>query len=56
MDRQADNEGFDLVDVSGLSLADLMEVEPVVLARSLHRILEEIDRPGEAVAGWQSVV
>jgi hypothetical protein len=54
MDRAAD-EGFDLIDLNGLSVEDVLQLEPVELARSLHRILEEMDNPQDAVAGWQSV-
>jgi FXSXX-COOH protein len=56
MDTAADSDGFDLVDLDGVSLADLADLEPRVFAHSLHRVLEEIDRPQDAVAGWQSAV
>lgn len=55
-DTAAEGEGLDLVDLDGISLADLATLEPNVFAHSLHRILEEIDRPQDAVAGWQSAL
>lgn len=55
MDR-FDDEEFDLIDVNHISVADVMQLQPNVLAHSLHRILEEIDHPQDAVAGWQSVL
>lgn len=45
-----------LVDLSEVSLADLQELDQSVLAHSLRRILDEIDRPQEAVAGWNSAM
>lgn len=56
MDMAAEVDGFDLVDLEDVSLADLATLEPSVFAHSLHRILEEIDRPQDAVAGWQSAL
>jgi FXSXX-COOH protein len=53
---QPDDEGFDLIDLNGVSIADVMQLEPTVLAHSLHRILEEVDHPQDAVAGWQSAL
>ncbi|MBQ0976659.1 FxSxx-COOH cyclophane-containing RiPP peptide [Micromonospora zamorensis] len=45
-----------LVDLSDVSLADLQELDQSVFAHSLRRILDEIDRPQEAVAGWNSAM
>ncbi|GAB4105865.1 FxSxx-COOH cyclophane-containing RiPP peptide [Micromonospora taraxaci] len=45
-----------LVDLSEVSLADLQELDQSVFAHSLRRILDEIDRPQEAVAGWNSAM
>jgi FXSXX-COOH protein len=45
-----------LVDLSEVSLADLQELDQSVFAHSLRRILDEVDRPQEAVAGWNSAM
>jgi FXSXX-COOH protein len=47
---------FDLVDISGVTVADLEALDPSAFHHSLRRILEEIDRPQDAVAGWNSAV
>lgn len=52
----ADDDGFDLIDVTGLSFADVLNLDSSVLGASLRRILEEIDSPRDAVAGWQSAL
>ena len=46
----------DLIDVSDLSLADLEGLADTVVARSLRRILEEMEHPQDAVAGFQSSI
>ncbi|MFI7080441.1 FxSxx-COOH cyclophane-containing RiPP peptide [Micromonospora sp. NPDC049903] len=46
----------DLVDINGLSLADLRDLPDTAINRSLRRVLHEIDRPQDAVAGFQSAV
>jgi FXSXX-COOH protein len=56
MDANADETQFDLVDLNGLSLADLRGLDGSALAHSLHRILDDIDRPQDAVAGWNSAI
>jgi len=54
MDATADGQDFDLVNLTGSCLADLRKLDRSVFAESLRRILDEIDRPQDAVAGWQS--
>jgi FXSXX-COOH protein len=56
MSATAEDSQFDLVDLTGMSLADLSDPQQGVFAHSLSRILEEIDRPQDAVAGWQSAM
>jgi FXSXX-COOH protein len=56
MDAPVEGDEFALVDLSGVALADLDTLEPNALHHSLRRILEEIDRPQDAVAGWNSAV
>jgi FXSXX-COOH protein len=56
MDRPTEDDGFDLVDLTGVGLDELMQLEPSVLAHSMRRILEDIDHPQDAVAGWQSAL
>jgi len=46
----------DLVDLSGLSLADLRALNESEVAPSLYRILRDIDHPVDAVAGFQSAI
>lgn len=55
--RAADKDPVsDLVDISGLSLAELRDLPDTAINRSLRRILAEIDRPQDAVAGFQSAI
>lgn len=56
MDMDSEDYQFDLADLSDVSLADLPQLRSTVFAHSLHRILEEIDRPQDAVAGWNSAM
>ncbi|MEV0157520.1 FxSxx-COOH cyclophane-containing RiPP peptide [Micromonospora sp. NPDC050686] len=44
------------MDLSDVSLADLPELDQSAFAYSLRRILEEVDRPRDAVAGWNSAM
>lgn len=44
----------DLVDLSDVDLDGLAAVRSPVLASSLQRIRDEVARPDEAVAGFQS--
>lgn len=46
----------DLIDLSGLSVEEVLRLKPTVLTHSLQRILDEIDNPQDAVAGWQSAL
>jgi FXSXX-COOH protein len=46
----------DLVDLSGLSLADLRGLPNSVVAESLRRIVAELDLAAEPVAGFQSAI
>jgi len=51
-----------MVDVTGLSLADLAAVRPPAatddsaLARSLRRLTDDLARPGEPIAGFNSAL
>ncbi|WP_407676748.1 FxSxx-COOH cyclophane-containing RiPP peptide [Phytohabitans aurantiacus] len=56
MDATVDDNQPELVDLSGLSLSDLSRLGGSVVAHSLRRILEDIDRPQDAVAGWNSAM
>jgi FXSXX-COOH protein len=52
----------DMVDVSGLSLAELAAAGPPAatddspLAHSLRRLTDELARPGEPIAGFNSAL
>jgi FXSXX-COOH protein len=49
----------DMVDVSGMSLAeliDLTEDEDSVLALSLRRLADDLADPGEPIAGFNSAL
>jgi hypothetical protein len=56
VEKPAEDQGFDLVDLDGVGVAEIMLLEPKQVAYSLRRILEEIDHPQDAVAGWQSAL
>ena len=46
-----------LIDVSGSSLADLVERDAdSALAHALRRITDDLARPGEPIAGFNSAV
>ncbi|RZU52255.1 FXSXX-COOH protein [Krasilnikovia cinnamomea] len=50
-----------MIDVSGLSLADLAEAVPPdradsPLAQCLHRLTADLDRPGDPIAGFNSAL
>lgn len=49
-------EEYGLIDLGGLSIGDVMQLDPSVLVQSLRRIQDEIDHPQEPVAGWQSAL
>jgi FXSXX-COOH protein len=46
----------DLIDLHGLTLADLRALDDNAVADSLRRILGDIDHPADAVAGFQSAI
>jgi FXSXX-COOH protein len=49
----------DMVDVSGLSLSDLIELadgENSTLALSLRRLADDLTDPGEPIAGFNSAL
>lgn len=56
MEKTDEGYEFDLVDLTGVTLAELPQLDDSALAHSLRRILDEIDRPQDAVAGWNSVM
>lgn len=43
-----------MVDVSDLSLTELAEAGDDVLAHCLRRLVTDLDRPGEPIAGFNS--
>lgn len=45
---------FDLVDVSGMNLDDI--TDDSVLAHSMRRVLDDVDRELEPVAGWNAAI
>jgi FXSXX-COOH protein len=49
-------ERFDLVDVSRLDVGQLCAMDDSVFAHSMRRILEDVDQPNEAVAGWNAAI
>jgi FXSXX-COOH protein len=57
-DQQLDPQGrrSDLVDVSGESLVALRALPETAIARSLRRILSQLDSGVEPVAGFQSAI
>jgi FXSXX-COOH protein len=46
----------DILDLHGLTLADLRALDDGAAASGLRRILRDIDRPTDAVAGFQSAI
>jgi FXSXX-COOH protein len=45
-----------LVDISGISLADIPATNGTVLAHALRRVLDDVERSGESISGWSSYV
>ncbi|GIJ49643.1 hypothetical protein Val02_65290 [Virgisporangium aliadipatigenens] len=45
-----------LIDVTGLSLDALVDVEDSVLGSALRRLIADVRRTHDVVAGWQSYV
>ena len=43
-----------MIDVSGMSLAELAGPADTVLAQCLRRLAADLDRPGEPIAGFNS--
>lgn len=56
MEPTVNDDRFDLVNLSDVTLDNLAELNENVFAGSVRRILEEIDRPQDAVAGWNSAM
>ena len=49
----------DMVDVSGLTLAELVQLtegDDSALAHSLRRLADDLTRPGEPIAGFNSAL
>ncbi len=49
----------DMVDVSGMTLTELVELtgdDDSALAHSLRRLADDLTRPGEPVAGFNSAL
>ncbi|MGY0233118.1 FxSxx-COOH cyclophane-containing RiPP peptide [Longispora urticae] len=55
MDATSDRES-DMLDLTAVRLAHLGQLDDTVLARSLRRLLDEADRPQDAIAGFQSAL
>lgn len=55
-DTACGDQQSSLLDVSRLSLADVRTLDDTAIAHSLRRLLEEVDEPRDAVAGWQSAI
>jgi FXSXX-COOH protein len=55
-DQRTDGHESDLVDLSQVSLDDLRSRSDASLSRALRRILQEADRPQDAIAGFQSAI
>ncbi|MDG4831523.1 FxSxx-COOH protein [Solwaraspora sp. WMMD1047] len=56
MEIMTKNGHFDLVDLSEVSLEKLGELPESVFARSLRRIMGDIEQPHDVVAGWNSAI
>ena len=59
-DEDADREWrSDMVDVSGMTLTELVELtegDDSALAHSLRRLADDLARPGEPIAGFNSAL
>jgi FXSXX-COOH protein len=53
---EPDAEVSDLVNLGGLSLADLRALPESAIVASLRRILTEVESQVDAVAGFQSAI
>lgn len=49
-------EAADLIDVTGMSLKELLTTDNPVLAASMRRVTEEDDDSNGIVAGFQSAI
>ncbi|BBH66291.1 hypothetical protein ACTI_29760 [Actinoplanes sp. OR16] len=67
MDAGQDNGGASeewrsvMIDISGSSLAEILDgsgldEEGSALAHALRRVTDELDRPGEPIAGFNSAI
>lgn len=54
MDDRPDEIVSELIDLTGVDLDELRTVDKAVLAASLERIIDEVEHPEGAVAGFQS--
>ncbi|MEU8237657.1 FxSxx-COOH cyclophane-containing RiPP peptide [Actinoplanes missouriensis] len=45
-----------LIDVSRATLAELVATDDSALAHALRRVTDELDRPGEPIAGFNSAI
>lgn len=45
-----------LIDVSDISLSDLLADDDSVLANAIRRRIKEVDRQVEAISGWSSYI
>lgn len=50
------DEETDLVDLDGLSLADIEQLDDSALAHALRRVLAEADGPEDPIAAFQSFI
>lgn len=49
--------GFELINLVGVDIASLTGPgDDSVLAHSLQRVLDDVDRPHDAVAGWNAAI
>jgi FXSXX-COOH protein len=52
----SDDLSSTLVDLTDVRLVDLCALDQTALGMALRRVLEEADRPQDAVAGFQSAL
>ncbi len=56
MDEMRTDIESHILDVTGVDLETLQELDNPVLAASIVRILREADQPGEALSGFNSSI
>jgi len=56
MDEHAEDIRSTLADLSHRTVAELRALEDPVLATCMRRVLEDVDRSTDAVAGFQSSI